>query len=583
MSAVAAFAVYASVTALLFRELLPHLSTHLYADLGDSLLNATILLWNARHLPLTDEWWNFPSFAPLSGVTAFTEHFLGVYPLTTPIVWATGSGVLAHNVVLLLSFPLNGIAAYWLARELTGSKDAAFIGGLAFAFAPYQAGQLSHLQSMTAFGMPLALLGLHRYLRSGDLGSGSGDPRSPVPALALFGLGWLSASLSSAYLLMFLPLLIAFWCVWFIPRRDWRPLVRIIGTAALFSLPLVLLLWGYRVRQAAYGLSRGIGEMRDFAANVASLSKLFFREQLWNGILPRSFDEDAIFPGLTIVALALLALFQGNGQKAKGTGAFDLSKALLSLAVALTVVTLARLWTGPFGWHLGPIPLPPFTPFRVFTVAVVAAIAAVLTSPRFRAAWRRHDPVVFYAVAIVALWLVALGPQPEWSSARLRALTYGPYYLLMQFPGFSSIRVPARAWLPATLCLAMLAAWGAARLSRRGRHVIAALALAIVAEGWFADHVVPVPPPMVAGVIPSGAVVLDLPMDEGWWNVTPQYRAVLGGYRTINGYSGYEPPHFLPLRRQIAALQVDALNPYRALGDVYVISTPTSGRRSRRG
>jgi hypothetical protein len=76
---------------------------------------------------------------------------------------------------------------------------------------------------------------------------------------------------------------------------------------------------------------------------------------------------------------------------------------------------------------------------------------------------------------------------------------------------------------------------------------------------------------MRSGIIPAGALVLDLPADEGFWNATPQYRAVLGGYRTINGYSGYQPPHFEALRHAIADRQVDAFNPYRQFGDLYVV------------
>ncbi|HEX7019841.1 MAG TPA: hypothetical protein VF159_07530, partial [Gemmatimonadaceae bacterium] len=102
---------YLLITALLFRNLLPHITTHLFGDLGDPLLNTAILAWNATHVPLTTGWWNFPAFAPLSGITAFTEHLLGAYPLTSPIIWITGNAVLAYNVLELTCFTLNGIAA----------------------------------------------------------------------------------------------------------------------------------------------------------------------------------------------------------------------------------------------------------------------------------------------------------------------------------------------------------------------------------------------------------------------------------------------------------------------------------------
>ncbi len=68
--------VYAALTAMLLRGLLPRITTDLLSDLGDPLINVSILAWNAWHIPLTQAWWNFPAFAPLDGVTAFTEHFL---------------------------------------------------------------------------------------------------------------------------------------------------------------------------------------------------------------------------------------------------------------------------------------------------------------------------------------------------------------------------------------------------------------------------------------------------------------------------------------------------------------------------
>ena len=215
--------VYAAVTALLFSRLLPHLRTHVYSDLGDPLLNTSILAWSAAHRPLTEAWWNFPAFAPLSGVTAFTEHLLLTYPVASPVIWLTGNPVLAYNLVFLLAPPLNGMAAFALARELlgrwslgeggTGSRGAALVAGLAFAFAPYQSVHLSHVQHMTSFGMPLALLWLHRYFRTGR--------RS---ALVWFGAGWLITILSNSALLVFFPVLVLLWSVWFVRPHEWtRP------------------------------------------------------------------------------------------------------------------------------------------------------------------------------------------------------------------------------------------------------------------------------------------------------------------------------------------------------------------------
>ena len=579
-AATAAGFVYTLVTALLFRDLLPDITTHLYSDVGDPLLNASVLEWGARHVPLSAEWWNFPSFAPLSGVTAFTEHLLAAYPVSAPLIWLTGNAVLAHNVVLLLAFPLNGIAAYVLAREVTQSSLAAFVGGLAFAFAPYHSTHLSHVQTLMAFGMPLALLGLHRYLAPAQAGPhdrptvGAGFSRPG--ALALFGAGWLVTALSNAYMLVFFPLLVVCWCAWFVRPREWRRLVPPLLAAVVSTLPVLPLLWGYHVRQAAYGFSRSITEIKAFSADMVGLAGISHRESLWRGILPNTYEERSLFPGLTILVLAIVAVYGSRGSAAPSRSSTQ--RALFGVAAVLGAIVVARVWTGPFGWHIGPVPLPPFAPFRVATVAVLAFVIGILLTRGYREAWSRRDPVMFYATAAVVCWLLALGPEPEWSGS-WRALTYGPYWLLTQFPVLNSIRVPARAWLPAVLCLSVLAAVGAAYLASRVTRsrvtlLLFAIALGIISEGWFSDRHVPAPEVMPQGVIPAGAMVLDLPIEQGFWNATPQYRAVRGGYRSINGYSGYQPEHFQPTRRAIADLRPDALNRFRMLADLYVIVRP---------
>ena len=86
--------------------------------------------------------------------------------------------LLAYNVAVLLSFPLCGIAAYALAFELTGRHDAAWLAGLAFAFSPYRANEFGHLQMLSYFWAPVALLALHRYYAAGMSG---GLPYSRSP------------------------------------------------------------------------------------------------------------------------------------------------------------------------------------------------------------------------------------------------------------------------------------------------------------------------------------------------------------------------------------------------------------------
>ena len=485
---------YLLITALLFRNLLPVFPTHLFGDLGDPLLNTAIVAWNAKHLPLSSDWWNFPAFAPLPGVTAFTEHLLGAYPLTSPIVWVTGNPVLAYNAMQVLTLPLNGMATFVLVRELTASGIGAFVGGLAFAFAPFVGEHASHIQMLMAFGMPFSLYGLHRFLKYG----GRRD-------LVWFGLGWVSVALSNAYMLVFFPILVAVWAMWFFNRADARRWLNVAVAVVVATSPLVPLLVGYRLRQTAYGLFRGYPEILSQSAGIQSVAGINQRAVLWVGWLPNTYYEQSLFPGLAIGVLA-------------------------AIGVAVGIIS------------------------------------------REHRSWRRV--VLFYLFAAFMMWTFTLGPEVRWFGAAVPP-RYGPYWLLLQLPGLQSIRVPSRAWLPATLCLAVLAGFGAAWLATRPRRpwVIAPLVLLLVAEGWFVGPTMEVPGALPV-FIPANAQVLDLPISAGYGNADAQYLAVLGRYRVVNGYSGYAPSHFGALRNALADHRVEAFVPFRQRADLYVVARP---------
>ena len=74
---------------------------------------------------------------------------------------------------------------------------AAFLAGLAFAFAPYRAAQMPHLQMLAAFWAPLALLALHAYLDSGRRWW-----------LGVYGAAWLLQALANLYSLYFFSALV---------------------------------------------------------------------------------------------------------------------------------------------------------------------------------------------------------------------------------------------------------------------------------------------------------------------------------------------------------------------------------------
>jgi hypothetical protein len=95
----------------------------------------------------------------------------------------------------------------------------------------------------------------------------------------------------------------------------------------------------------------------------------------------------------------------------------------------------------------------------------------------------------------------------------------------------------------------------------------------IVGEVWFVGPAMKAPTPVKLAV-PADAMVLDLPISAGYGNADAEYLAVLGHYRVINGYSGYAPPYFQPLRTALAGHRPEALAPFRALADLYVVVRP---------
>lgn len=163
---VAAAAVYSLLTLALTWPLPLRLTSAVPGDLGDPLLNMWILWWNTQAVPLSGTWWNAPQFYPASWALGFSEHLLGLAPLTSPVLLLTRDPVLAYNLAFLLAFPLSALGAHFLAHTITRRHDLAVVAALAFAFAPYRIAQLPHLQVISACWMPLTLASLHRYFRS---------------------------------------------------------------------------------------------------------------------------------------------------------------------------------------------------------------------------------------------------------------------------------------------------------------------------------------------------------------------------------------------------------------------------------
>ena len=124
--------------------------------------------------------WNANIFYPEPLTLAYSEHLFGQALQVLPVQALTGNILLSYNLLFISTFALSGFSVYMLVRDLTGRPLAAFVAGLAFAYAPYRLSQLSHLQVLSSYWMPLALVGFRRYF----VRVAAGEPRTASPPRA---------------------------------------------------------------------------------------------------------------------------------------------------------------------------------------------------------------------------------------------------------------------------------------------------------------------------------------------------------------------------------------------------------------
>jgi hypothetical protein len=456
--------------------------TTMAAPFGDPLLNAWILGWDADRLRHgLAGLWTAPSFYPYPDTLAYSEHLLGIAIPLAPVYWATANAVLVYNVALVLSFALAGAGMYLLARDLTGRRDAAILAGLAFMWCPYRAPHVTHLQVLVNGWMPIALWALHRYFATGSR-----------RALVGFVLAFVAQGLSNGYFLFFLAVPVAMVAiVELIRHRDRLPLhlARLTIAAVAIGALVAPAAAAYLRVKREQGLSRARSVAVNFGASAADYLRVSHQPILWSKVLPPGGVETELFPGLTVVVLALCVLVPA-GRRQEPAAA--------------------------------PALLPESTAIRLYA-----------------------------AIALVA-FVLSMGPEPLlWDGVRLPTGPYA--WLGAIAPGLDGLRVPARFASVVYVALAVLAAFGAGRVldrvAARWRPALAGVLGAIVmAEGYMGP--VPLerlPSPGMAvdraaydwlRTQPPGPM-LELPMGGPDPAVRYQFRTLLHGHRIVNGYSGY--------------------------------------------
>jgi len=251
--------VYLALTIALTWPLATGLTRDIPGDFGDPLFTTWAMAWGATHLG--PGWWSANIFAPQPLALAYSEHFLPQALQAFPVYAATHNPILGYNLVFLSTFVVSGLGMFLLGRDLTGSRTAGFVAGLAFAFSPFRIASMPHLQVLSSAWMPLVIYGLRRHFATGRT----------LP-LAGAAAAWIVQNLSCGYYLLFFSPIVLLYIAWEMTvRRLWtsrRAMVRIgAAGAAVFAATVPFLLPYLELRRLGFN-PRSLTETKKLSADV---------------------------------------------------------------------------------------------------------------------------------------------------------------------------------------------------------------------------------------------------------------------------------------------------------------------------
>ena len=251
---------------------------------------------------------------------AYSEANILTGAIGVPVYWLTGNPWLTLNAVMLFGFASAYAAAYFLMRHVTGSRPAAAVAAVLYAFCPYVFSHLSHIQLLMTGGVPLALLLLHR-VADDALGSTGRSGRIVQRGVTL-GVALAAQALTCAYYGIFAGLSVgygalvlaatrALWTV----RRYWIAIAAGAATSIAIVLPFFL---PFLEVQDESGFARSLDDTARWAARPHGYLVSSSNAHRWLLELVRRFGpwDEVLFPGILAVVLG----FAGGAIAARARG-----------------------------------------------------------------------------------------------------------------------------------------------------------------------------------------------------------------------------------------------------------------------
>jgi hypothetical protein len=288
-------AFFTIATALVFQQWLPHLGSALIGPPEDNMQD----FWNTWYAAVGRQ----PGQFFFTDLLRFPEGtFLHLHAFAYPKVFAIalltrivgtdiGTLVLLQNLSLLISFPLAGTGAFYLARHLSGSPAGALLGGFVFAFNPSHVAHAAHHSGVSSIESipPFVLF----YLLAAE--------RTSSAFLALAIVFYALAALSSWYYLVYLACFILFHSLYTAIRDRRLPRGWQLAPAVICPLAVVALLAPILLPMARAAM--------DVASPAGSAPSLYVADALGFAAFPR-------FHALAPLADGPYSRFTGNAWEA---------------------------------------------------------------------------------------------------------------------------------------------------------------------------------------------------------------------------------------------------------------------------
>jgi len=387
-------------------------------------------------------------FHPEPNTLALSDAMLVEGAIASPMIWARGNAVAVQNIMILLPIALSGTAMFALARYLTGSRAAALIAGIVFAFAPYRFEHLMHMELQWALWTPIAFLALHRLYDTGGLKYG-------VAAGVCVAL----QTLSCIYYGVFLATLLPVAALLLVRDRAiaWRALAGPAAAGAAIALVVAAVYARPFLREQRRIGDRPIDEIQSFSAQPQDYLVAPPGNHIYGNPQRPGLPERRLFPGVTAVLLACAGLLLRTPSRRQAVY-------LLLFAAAFEISLGFNGYSYPFlAGHLSPYRgLRALARLGIFVVLFLAVLAAYGYAAIVRGRQASHRAAIAGVLVVMLLieyrTTLLLNTFPSTPPAVYQMLARQPRGVVAELPVPPVDRLPGReaeyaylstfAWFP---------------------------------------------------------------------------------------------------------------------------------------